>query len=124
VKSVLTAEFAILLQLKSVGRILLVLFCVVVSLLALGACKSNLDSGIISHIVGTSCDSLFDRLGAVGVPPSEGGGWVVVRPCPFFAENSHEKRASANRGRNIIHLLPEKVNRFFEIFFDFQKFFA
>jgi hypothetical protein len=61
VKSVLTAEFAILLQLKSVGRILLVLFCVVVSLLALGACESNLDSGIISHIVGTSCDSLFDR---------------------------------------------------------------
>ena len=78
VKSVLTAEFAILLQLKSVGRILLVLFCVVVSLLALGACESNLDSGIISHIVGTSYDSLFDRFWRDRCTSLRGLGWVVV----------------------------------------------
>ena len=47
--SVLAAELAVLAELKSVGRVLFVLFCVVVSLLALGACESNLDSLFICH---------------------------------------------------------------------------
>ena len=49
VKSVLFAEAAELVELESVGVVLLVLFCVVISLLALGADQSNLDSCVISH---------------------------------------------------------------------------
>ena len=49
-KSVLAAETTELLKLKSVRIILLVLLCVIVSLLALGAYQSNLDSCIISHL--------------------------------------------------------------------------
>jgi hypothetical protein len=49
VKSVLAAESAVLLQFESVRIILLVLFCVIVSLLALGADKGNLDPYVISH---------------------------------------------------------------------------
>ena len=54
VKSVLAAEFAVLLELKSVRVVLLVLHCVVVSLLALSADQSDLDSYFISHDIGTS----------------------------------------------------------------------
>ena len=54
VKSVLAAEFAVLLELQSVRVVLLVLHCVVVSLLALGAYQSYLDSYFISHDIGTS----------------------------------------------------------------------
>ncbi len=46
----LAAEFAVLVHFKSVGVILLVLLCVVVSLLAFRASKCNLDS----HFFGTS----------------------------------------------------------------------
>ena len=46
----LAAELAVLFQFESVRRILLVLFCVIVSLLAFGADKSNFDSLIISHL--------------------------------------------------------------------------
>ena len=53
-KSVLAAEAAELIHFKSVRVILLVLFCVVISLLAFGANESNLDSCIISHDFGTS----------------------------------------------------------------------
>ena len=53
-KSVLAAEFAMLLKLKSVRVVLLVLVCVVVSLLALSAHQSDLDSYFISHDIGTS----------------------------------------------------------------------
>ena len=59
-KSVLAAEPAILLKLKSVRIILLVLLCVVVSLLTLGADQSNLDSYVISHFFGTSHFNLFE----------------------------------------------------------------
>ena len=58
-KSVLAAEFAVLLELESVRVVLLVLLGVVVSLLALGACQSNLDSYVISHLFGTSHYKLF-----------------------------------------------------------------
>ena len=49
--SVLAAEAAVLVHLKSVRVVLLVLLCVIVSLLALGAYQSNFDSCIISHFV-------------------------------------------------------------------------
>ena len=48
-KSVLFAEAAELVQLKSVGCVLLVFLRVIVSLLALGANQGYLDSCIISH---------------------------------------------------------------------------
>lgn len=48
--SMLTAERTVFVKFKSVGSILLVLYCVVVSLLAFAACQGNFDS----HI-GTSC---------------------------------------------------------------------
>ena len=47
--SVLAAELAVLAELKSVGRVLFVLLCVVVSLLAFGAGESDLDSLFVSH---------------------------------------------------------------------------
>ena len=48
-ESVFAAEFAIFLEFKSVGIVFLVLFCVVVSLFALCAGESYLDSYVISH---------------------------------------------------------------------------
>ena len=50
VKGMLAAEFAVLVHFKSVGVILLVFLCVVVSLLALSARKCDFDS----HFFGTS----------------------------------------------------------------------
>ncbi len=58
-KSVLFAEAAVLVELESVGVVLLVLLRVVVSLLALGANESHLDSCFISHFFGTSHYKLF-----------------------------------------------------------------
>ena len=49
VASAFAAEFAIFLEFKSVGIVFLVLFCVVVSLFALCAGESYLDSYVISH---------------------------------------------------------------------------
>jgi hypothetical protein len=49
-QGVFAAETAVFVPLKSVGVVLLVLFCVVVSLLAFAARQGNFDS----HI-GTSC---------------------------------------------------------------------
>ena len=54
VKSVLAAEPAVFVKLNSVRVVLLVLLCVIVSLLTLGANQSDLDSCIISHFSGTS----------------------------------------------------------------------
>ena len=53
-KSVLAAELAELLKLEPVRIILLVFLCVIVSLLALCAHESDLDSYVISHFSGTS----------------------------------------------------------------------
>ena len=53
-KSVLAAELTVFLKFEPVRIILLVFLCVVVSLLALSAYESNLDSCIISHDFGTS----------------------------------------------------------------------
>ena len=50
VKRVFAAELAVLHELQSVGVIFLVFLCVIVSLLALGACESDLDARLISHI--------------------------------------------------------------------------
>ena len=55
-----TAEFV---HLKSVGVILLVFLRFIVSLLALCAHESNLDSCIISHFFGTSHLNFFDLEG-------------------------------------------------------------
>jgi len=46
----LAAEFAVLFQFDSVRIILLVFLCVVVSLLAFAADKSNSDPRVISHL--------------------------------------------------------------------------
>jgi hypothetical protein len=54
VKSVLTAEAAELFLLKPVRVILLVFLGVIIALLALGANQCDLDTGIISHVCGTS----------------------------------------------------------------------
>ena len=72
-KSVLAAERAILLQLKSVGIVFLVLGRVIVSLLALGANERDLDSCVISHISGTSHYKLLDN-GVVPYLPLGGTG--------------------------------------------------
>ena len=50
-KSMLAAMLAILIHLKPIRIVLLVFLAVVVSLLALCANHSNLDSCVISHIV-------------------------------------------------------------------------
>ena len=78
-KSVLAAEPAVLLKLKSVRVVLLVLLCVIVSLLALAANQSDLDSCIISHFSGTSHFNLLNLpLGRpVYLPPS--AAVVLVR---------------------------------------------
>ena len=47
---VLATEFAVLHELQSVGVIFLVFLRVVVSLFALGASQSNLDSCVIRHL--------------------------------------------------------------------------
>jgi hypothetical protein len=52
---VLAAEGAILLQLKTVGGILLVLHSIVVSLLALAASQGNFDSSANSHFSAPPC---------------------------------------------------------------------
>ena len=59
-KSVLAAEFAVLVHFKSVGVILLVFLRFIVSLLAFCANESNFDSCIISHFFGTSHLNFFD----------------------------------------------------------------
>ena len=47
-QSVLAAETAVLFHLKSVRIVLLVFLCVIISLLALGACEGNFDSHNLS----------------------------------------------------------------------------
>ena len=61
-KSVLAAEFAVLIKLYSVRIILFVFLRVVISLLALSAHQSDLNSCIISHFFGTSIFKIFDRI--------------------------------------------------------------
>ena len=95
-KSVLAAEPAILLKLKSVRIILLVLLCVVVSLLTLSADQSNLDSYIISHFFGTSHFKLFElsKTQKLRVPPSYGSR----RFLPFgLALRKRNKKAYSQR---------------------------
>ena len=46
----LAAVLAVLHEFQSVRVIFLVFLCVIISLLALGACQSNFDSCIISHL--------------------------------------------------------------------------
>ena len=91
-KSVLAAEATVLFQLKSVRVILLVLFRVIVSLLALGAYQSDLDSCIISHISGTSHFKLFDpsKERPVYLPHRA----AVVRAFRLGAFGQHEKAYS------------------------------
>lgn len=61
-KSMFAAEAAILLHFEPVRIILFVLLCVIVSLLALAAHQSNLDSCVIGHLFfGTSLINLPER---------------------------------------------------------------
>ena len=93
-QGVLAAERAVLVQLQLVGGIGLVLGSVVVSLLAFGACESNLDSGIISHIVGTSCDSLFDRfLVQSAYLPLVGADAICGADLVLFFDKSTRKKS-------------------------------
>ena len=86
-KSVLAAEPAVLLELKSVRIVLLVLLRVVISLLALGAYQSNLNSCIISHLAGDFKNGItFDMDGAVfqviefqHVKPGKGAAFVRTK---------------------------------------------
>ena len=94
-QSVLAAEFAILVHLKSVRIVLLVLGCVVISLLALGADQSNLDSCVISH-------SLVPPMLNLRLHPSlqfEGLPRTSLRngACPMAPGHRHNKKAHSQR---------------------------
>ena len=109
-KSVLAAEPAELIHLKSVRVILLVFLCVVISLLALAANQSDLDSCFISHFVRhLPLNFLLDL--AICVPPSESGVMSNVG-----ASCGHNKKDLHNRGRVIISPLDERVKSFFAFF--------
>ena len=70
----LAAKLAILHEFQSVRVIFLVFLCVVISLLALGACESNLDSSVIRHLAAPPIGILFDLSdGEIRVPPSPKG---------------------------------------------------
>ena len=109
-KSVLAAESAVFLQFKPIRIILLVLFCVIVSLLALGADKSDLDSCVISHIFRHLLLNLLDRTQATRVPPSRRqwpslSGWRRAQQKSPLAE--------------VISMIAQKplsVKRFLQIF--------
>ena len=100
-KSVLAAKLAVFLKLKSVRVVLLVFLRVIISLLALGAYESNLDSCIISHVSGTSHFLLFDPCGITEescVPPSSGSS--------VSSAHIDTTKKPTRRGRDIIpHLI-------------------
>jgi hypothetical protein len=73
-KRMLAAKLAILHEFQSVRVIFLVFLCVVISLLALGACESNLDSSVIRHLAAPPILNLFDPSDReIRVPPSPKG---------------------------------------------------
>ena len=79
---VLAAEAAILIHLESVGIVFLVLLCVIVTLLALAARESDLNS----H---------FRHLLFIRVLPVDFGGETARTSLlrrSFFAQNPHKKR--------------------------------
>ena len=95
-KSVLTAETTVFLKFKSIGIVLFVLLCVVVSLLTFSTDQSNLNSCIISHLSGTSIFKIFDcclstqkqhKQTRVRVPPSPSSVPVAFRR----GANAHKK---------------------------------
>ena len=111
-QSVLAAEFAILVHLKSVRIVLLVFGCVIISLLALGADQSNFDSCVISHSLvppmlklrlrpcadkGLPRTSLRD--GSLSLAPDKG---ITKKPI--------------HRGINIVSYSDFNVNSFLKIF--------
>ena len=117
-QSMLAAEFAILVHLKSVRIVLLVFGCVIISLLALGADQSNFDSCVISHSLvppmlklrlrpcadkGLPRTSLRD--GSLSLAPDKG---ITKKPI--------------HRGINIVSCPSLNVNSFWESFsVDFNK---
>jgi hypothetical protein len=92
VKSVLAAEFAVLVHFKSVGVILLVFLRFIVSLFALCAYESNFDSCIISHFSAPPI-KIFLTV-SVSVPPSEKAVCLVLSDG---AKNRHNKKAHSQR---------------------------
>ena len=103
-KSVLTAEAAELFLLKPIRVILLVFLGVIVALLALGANQCELDTGIISHVCGTSNFFIWTARRSVYLPP--------VRA--LTALRIARQKDSARRGETIISYTDELVNRFRE----------
>ena len=96
VHGVLATEFAILHEFQSVRVIFLVFLCVVISLLALGACQSNLDSCVIRHLAAPPIKIFLTLQRSACVPPSERkdratrNGWRIVR---FARKNAHKEKA-------------------------------
>ena len=104
-KSVLAAELAVFLKLKPVRSVLFVFLCVVVSLLALSAYKSNLDSLLIGHALRhlLFCDDLTLR--SVYLPPF--GAVCGARTGAFLiAPQRHEKKALPTEVKLLYH--PDK----------------
>lgn len=101
----LPAERAVLLHLETFRIVLLVLHCVVVSLLALGAYESNLDSLLIGHALRhlLFCDDLTLR--SVYLPPF--GAVCGARTGAFLiAPQRHEKKALPTEVKLLYH--PDK----------------
>ena len=101
-KSVLTAEAAELFLLEPVRVILLVFLGVIIALLALGANQCDLDTGIISHVCGTSNFFIWTARRSVYLPP--------VRA--LSALRDARQKNSAHRGRMIIACPQEFVKSF------------
>jgi len=109
VKCVLAAELAILHEFQSVRVIFLVFLCVVISLFAFGAGKSNFDSCIISHLAAPPISKLFDSAQPLGVTesvylPLKSGigqsllGWRTARFFLFPTyKNRHKEKALSQR---------------------------
>ena len=94
---VLATEFAILHEFQSVRVIFLVFLCVVISLLALGACQSNLDSCVIRHLAAPPISFYLISLGEISVYlPLKGieqpFRWRIAR---FFSRFEKERNKKA-----------------------------
>ena len=119
VHGVLATEFAILHEFQSVRVIFLVFLCVVISLLALGACQSNLDSCVIRHLAAPPIIFYLTFLGRnARVPPSERNrtthdGWRIAR---FLHAKMRTTKKPFDRGRDIIPHFGHAVKSFFKLF--------
>ena len=100
------AEAAILLHFEPVRIILFVLLCVIVSLLALAAHQSNLDSCVIGH--------LFFGTSLINLPERFTSGVRTSLRAQFLGAGKL-KKSPDHRGRVIIPLIYPRVKAFFHI---------